>query len=228
MMSITGGAPKELLKLGRRTVLQRVVDEAREAGTTGVIVVNAPDKPGIEEAVAEMGADVSTRVQPEMRGLAHAILCAGVETDALVLLGDCVYDETSPSSRMANLILMGIDGAIAVETVPDDEVHRYGIVDINELGTIRRIVEKPQPSEVASRYAVAARYAFSNRFMAFLSNYVPDRLPHVSGEIGITEVINAAIAAGLEFKAVALQPGQARVDCGTPEEYAEARRRPWN
>lgn len=226
MAEITGGTAKELLKLGRRTVLQRVVDEAREAGATRIIVVNSPDKPEIDDAVAEMGSDVVVAYQPETRGLGHAIACAGADDDAIVLLGDCVYAGTSPAGRMANLILMGIGGCIAVETVPDEEVHRYGIAEIDEMGTVRKLVEKPKPEATESRFAVAARYAFSIQFLSFLAKQVSDS--NVEGEIGITEAMQAAINAGMDFKGVALQPGQQRVDCGTPEEYRDARRLHWD
>jgi UTP-glucose-1-phosphate uridylyltransferase len=226
MASVTGGAPKELLKLGHRTILARVAEEAREAGADEVVVVNSPDKPAIDEAAREVDARVV--YQPVMRGLGHAIALGSNEQDALVLLGDCVFAGGPPTGRMANLLLMGLDGAIAVEEVPEEEVHRYGIAEIDAMGTITSIREKPRPDETDSRYAVAGRYAFSARFLAFLRDYVEHHLPRRDNEINVTEAIAAAIAQGMEFKAVALQPGQQRVDCGTPEEYAEARRLTWD
>lgn len=225
MASVTNGKPKELLKLGGQTILQRVVQEARDAGADDVVIVNSPDKPLIDEAAAELGVRVV--YQHEMRGLGHAIAMAGAEDEALVLLGDCLFAGGAPSARMANIVAMGIDGAIAVESVPDEEVHLYGIADVDALGTITAIREKPRPEETESRYAVAGRYAFAPRFLAFLGDYVGQNLPHRSNEITATEAIAAAIAAGMDFKAVALQPGQQRVDCGTPEEYAQARWLNW-
>jgi hypothetical protein len=47
-------------------------------------------------------------------------------------------------------------------------------------------------------------------------------------EISLAALLQRGIAEGFEIKAVALQPDQSRVDCGTPEEYAEARRLPWD
>jgi UTP-glucose-1-phosphate uridylyltransferase len=225
MQSITGGAPKELLPLGRQTVLARVVAEARQAGADDIVIVNSPQKGEIDIAAAEMGCRVV--YQPAMRGLGHAIAMVEAESDALVLLGDCVFAGGSPLGRMSNLISMGIDGVIAVETVQDDEVSRYGILEIDGMGTVERILEKPKASETSSRYAVAARYAFSGRFLAYLNAYVSENGER-NDEINLTEAIVGAIERGFEFKAVALQPGQQRVDCGTPEEYAEARRLSWD
>lgn len=225
MAEITGGAPKELLPVGGRSILARVVEEAREAGADEVVIVNSPAKTGIDAVAPSLKATVV--YQPTMRGLAHALSMVPADSDALVLLGDCLYAGGSPLARMANLLRMGLDGAIAVETVPDEEVRRYGIVEVDGMGSITRFLEKPQPSETESRYAVAARYAFSQRFLDYLSGYVAHHLNRREGEINVTEVMAAAANEGFEFKAVALQPGQQRVDCGTPQDYIEARRLHW-
>lgn len=227
MQTVTNGAPKELLKLGRKTVLQRVIDEALDAEVDSIIVVNSPSKPEISEAVADQKG-VSVVVQPEPLGAAHALACAGVEDDALVLLGDCVYHGGSPCPRMHNLIRMGVDGCIAVEQVSDAQVRNYGIVEVNDFGSIKRILEKPETSQTTSRWAVAARYAFSIRFMSFLAAYVDTHIAHRESEINLTEVIVAAISEGYDIKAVALQGSQTRVDCGSPKEYDDARRLSWD
>ena len=235
MLGVTGGLPKELLVLGSRTVLERIIEEARGAGLDGALVVGSPEKPEVTEAVARWSqrefADfpLSVAFQVNPRGLAHAVASARVDDDALVMVGDVVYSGGSPSERMANLIHRGIDGCIAVEPVEEAQMHLYGIVEIDELnGSIKQVLEKPRPHETASRWAVAGRWAFSKGTMAFLDDYCqnPNRLANPK-EINLTEIINLAIENGMDFKAVALQPGQARVDCGSAEEYAAARRLRW-
>ena len=236
MTSVTGGLPKELLPLGSKSVLARVIDEAREAGLDGVTVVNSHQKSEVDDAIEEWSrtafADIPLRVQyqEEARGLGHAVAAALVDDDALVMVGDVVYQGGSPSERMSNLIHRGIDGCIAVEAIPVEELHLYGIVEINELnGSIARILEKPTPDQTESRWAVAGRWAFSKGFMAMLADYCEDpvRLSNPK-EINLTEVMNLAIEQGMDFKAVALQPGQDRVDCGSVAEYSAARRLKWD
>ena len=236
MTSVTGGLPKELLPLGSKSVLARVIDEAREAGLDGVTVVNSHQKSEVDDAIEEWSrtafADIPLRVQyqEEARGLGHAVAAALVDDDALVMVGDVVYQGGSPSERMSNLIHRGIDGCIAVEAIPVEELHLYGIVEINELnGSIARILEKPTPDQTESRWAVAGRWAFSKGFMAMLADYCEDpvRLSNPK-ELNLTEVMNLAIEQGMDFKAVALQPGQDRVDCGSVAEYSAARRLKWD
>lgn len=227
MASITGGAPKELLKVGGQTVLGRIVAEARSAGADRVIVVSSPDKPQLDEACKELGVEVAT--QQEMRGVADAISCARVTSDALIMMGDSIYHGGSPSARMVELIAKGIPGCIAVEQVTEAEMSLYGIVEVNPgTGQITRILEKPKPDQTLSRWAVSARYALSASLMNDLNTYAQDpEIRATKGEIGLTAMLNQAIELGADIKAVALQPTQARVDCGSPEEYDKARRMDW-
>jgi UTP-glucose-1-phosphate uridylyltransferase len=227
MASVTGGKPKELLKLGRQTVLERIVAEAREAGVDRIVVVGAPDKPDIDAAARSLGIEVAIQLEP--RGVADAIAAAKVEQDALLMMGDSVFHGGSPVARMAELIHKGIEGCIAVERVPEEHVSLYGIVEIDEgTGGIRRIVEKPKPEDTKSRWAVSARYALAGHLMSYLMHYCGDPLVlSRPGEVNLTRVLMAAIADGADMKAVALQPGQTRVDCGSPEEYDNARRMQW-
>lgn len=231
MAAVTQGGAKELLPLGRRTVLERIIDEALHADVDEVVVISSPEKPEIEDAIQSWTAgrfrEARLRVvhQHEPRGWAEAVFLAEAQDDVLVLLGDCVYHGGSPCQRMANLVYRGIEGCVAVEEVSEKDVPRYGICEINKLGSIERIIEKPQPTETQSRWAVAARYAFSGSLLAEMQQLYMDRS---GSDMPLTPIMAAAIVNGRELKAVALQPGQERVDCGTPDEYQAARRLPWD
>lgn len=227
MKAVTGGKPKELLRLGRSSVLGRVVQEARECDVDHVMVVSSPTKPELSISATEMGARVELQIKP--LGLAHAIAAASVEDDAVILLGDCVFHGSSPAPRLTELIRKGIEGCIAVQEVDDSGTHLYGIVEVDEgTGGIKSILEKPGPQMTQSRWAVAGRFAFGVRLMAFISEYVGQHPPQEGRELGLTEVLQYAIAQGFDLKAVPLQPGQTRIDCGSPEEYAAARWLQWD
>lgn len=235
MVSVTGGLPKELLEVGGRPVLARVLEEARSAGVDGVVVVNSRAKAEVDEVLGLWSrtqfADLPIRVayQEEARGLAHAVAAAGVDDDVIVMVGDVVFRGGSPCERMANLIFRGIDGCVAVEQVAEAQMHLYGIVELDDMtGSITRILEKPRPGDTKSRWAVASRWAFSRMAMELINDYCqnPARLA-MPKEINLTETINLAIEQGMEFKAAALQPAQERVDCGSAEEYLAAKRLQW-
>lgn len=236
MLAVTQGRAKELLPLGSRTVLSRIIGEARDSGLDGGVVVTSRSKPDIADSVVAWSqrefADFPLRVayQETPRGIGHAVWSTEVEDDAVVMTGDVVYRNGSPCERMANLIYRGLDGCVAVEPVDVSQVCMYGIVEIDEsTGAIIRILEKPDPDETASRWAVASRWAFSKLAMRLIGEFCqnPARL-ELPKEIFLTEIINLAIEQGMEFKAVALQPGQQRVDCGSSNEYEDALRLKWD
>jgi len=222
MLEITGGRAKELLPLGGRAVIERVIAEARIVSER-VIVVASPQKLDLIVRVEQLGAEVA--IQSEMKGFAHAIGCAGVEGDMIVLLGDCAINGESPVERMANLLHKGIDGAIALQEVSEGEVSLYGIAEIGDLGGIRRIVEKPTVADAPSRFAICARYAFAGPLTAFI-NQAAD-VWDGPGELGLTPILNAAIQMGFDIKAVPLPPDSKRADVGSPEQYQEARWWAW-
>src|SRR6185312_9949990 len=232
MQAITNGLPKELVPLGSIPVLLRVLLEARAVDPDEIVIVTRRDKPQIDEAVQRWSldplADVPIRVtyQEHATGAGPAIAEAGADDDAVVLFADCVFAPESPVDRLANLIARGVDGVVSVETVPDSEVSRYGIVELNEgTGAVKLIKEKPRIEETASRWAVAARFAFSKPALGFLSDYCRFHAAPGRPEVPITQVMNAMVAQGIDVRAAPLTDAQCRVDCGSPEEYREAMER---
>lgn len=228
MAAVTGGRPKELLTLGSRTILEHVVQEAVDIGCDRIVVVNAPGKPEIDALVLDRYAQPTPRVeiryQKSMRGLADAVASACLAEDAVILLGDTVVAPRSPAGRLAEALAKGAFAAVATETVPDDEVSRYGIVE-TDSGTVRRILEKPKPEETSSRQAVASRFAFSGRALTELSEFA--RSWEEAREVTLSDFLAQAIARGERVVAVPLSEDENRVDCGTPDEYAAAKELPW-
>lgn len=216
MRGVSGGS-KELLPVGGRSVLERVLQEAQEAGSEECLVVVSPSKadllahPGIERVMQEKAT-----------GLAPAVLTAKRLEPTLVLLPDTIFFPRSPSARLVKALARGFDIAIAVQPVSDDEVSRYGIVEWNpENGRISRILEKPRPYQTASRWAIAARFAISPRTLLFCKQRVAE-LEGGLAEIDLPPLLNEAIAAGHTALAVTLEADEQRLDCGNPEGYRHA------
>lgn len=218
MRSMTAGAPKELLPLSGHVVLWNVVEEARAAGATAVTIVSSPVKPELDQWASEHG-DVLLAHQLEQRGLAHAIAAAlPVEGVVLVLLPDTVFHPVSPCPRLV-AALATADAVVATEEVSDSQVRLYGIVE-SQGGIVSSILEKPMPDQTESRRAVAARYGLGPRMLEILIEAVESF--HGEGEIGLTEVLNRGISAGLRVVETSVPPGSTRLDCGSPEGYREA------
>ena len=148
-------------------------------------------------------------------GLGHAVLAArpiiGMN-DFAVLLPDVVLDPFTTDMTTDNLAFM-IDAfakdkhsQILVDKVADEDVHKYGIAQLNEgFSEVSReddkanantsfkvagFVEKPNLADAPSRLAVVGRYVFSNQIFDYLANTKAS----VGGEIQLTDAIDALIS----------------------------------
>lgn len=129
-------------------------------------------------------------------GLGHAVLCAesviGKQPFA-VLLGDEILVE-SPSRNtlleLGNAFLETGCSAVSVMNVDDKDVNKYGIAEVteraNSLFQVSRLVEKPQPHEIKSRWALPGRYMLDAKIFDHLRNLKPT----VNNEIQLTDALN--------------------------------------
>jgi len=215
-LPVTHAVPKELCPLLDVPTLQYVVEEAANAGVEEVILVTAPreekqaiaryfqdpppagDRPGLLR-LRELRERVriTTVVQPEPRGLGHAVLCArdavGDEPFA-VLLGDDVFQGPSPTAALGeSLVLEGGGGHITLLEVPMAHTHRYGIAVGESLGDGRLklsgVVEKPTQGTAPSRLAIVGRYVLPPQIFPILS----ETAPGAGGEIQLTDGLDKLI-----------------------------------
>ncbi len=164
--------------------------------------------------------------QGEPLGLGHAVLQAkeliNDEFFSVILADDFIKPNTSKVNVTKQLINAAIEkhaSVISVETVPDNRVSQYGIVDVestNDVAAINTIVEKPAIEYAPSNLGVIGRYVLSPDVFAFLEQTKCDK----SGEIQLTDALarflekpNNLYAATLDGK---------RYDCGHKLGYIQA------
>ncbi len=213
-LPVTRSVPKELLPILDRPMLQYVIEEAAEAGVTDVIVVTSPGKESVAEyfrprpdlearlagdaqllekvrAGADL-ADVSFVIQQEPLGLGHAVLTAreavGDESFAVILPDDIVDHTPGVLSQMMAAVAGEEDAAaVAVERVPWELVHNYGVVDSEPSGEGRHrvngLVEKPPPGTAPSNLSIVGRYLLPAQVFDCLERTPPG----ARGEIQLTD-----------------------------------------
>ena len=129
--------------------------------------------------------------QKEQNGLGDAIYYAryhGGNEPFAVLLGDSVNDSVIPiTQQMIDAYEQYRHSIIAVQQVPDEKVSRYGIVGGKFLSErimqVEEMVEKPQPAQAPSNWAVAGRYILTPEIFAAI-----EQTPRGKGnEIQITD-----------------------------------------
>ncbi|MFF7730633.1 UTP--glucose-1-phosphate uridylyltransferase GalU [Streptomyces sp. NPDC008001] len=137
--------------------------------------------------------------QGDPRGLGHAVLCAaphvGNEPFA-VLLGDDLIDARDPLlSRMVAIQRKHGGSVIALMEVEHAQIGLYGCAavkptDAEGVVQITGLVEKPDPAEAPSNYAVIGRYVLDPAVFDVLRETPPGR----GGEIQLTDALQALAA----------------------------------
>lgn len=213
----TKAVPKEMLTIVDRPIIQYVVDEARAAGIEHIVFVTGRNKHVIEDhfdiayeledtlkarnktAALELlenhrpqpGSTSFTRQQAPL-GLGHAIWCArdiiAQEPFAILLPDVIIKSKVSCLKQMVNLYDQTGGNIIAVEEVPEDQTHQYGIVELAEQinansSRISNMVEKPAPGTAPSNLMITGRYILQPEIFDLLSNQDTG----AGGEIQLTD-----------------------------------------
>ncbi|GAA3319046.1 hypothetical protein GCM10020331_024320 [Ectobacillus funiculus] len=131
--------------------------------------------------------------QKEPQGLGHAVWCArkfiGNEPFAVLLGDDIVQAEIPCLRQLIDQYETTSSSVIGVQTVPDNETHRYGIIDpLDSNGRryqVRNFVEKPSPGTAPSNLAIMGRYILTPEIFMFLEQ----QQIGAGGEIQLTDAI---------------------------------------
>jgi UTP--glucose-1-phosphate uridylyltransferase len=215
----TKAMPKEMLTVVDRPVIQLAVDEAREAGIEHFVFVTGRNKGVIEDHFdkqyelestlrkrgksAELdlleqdlpgAGQTSFTRQQEPLGLGHAVWCArklvGGEPFALLLPDMVMHAKPGCLRQMMDVYeSRGGGNVIAVEEVPWEQVHRYGVVGAKDWQgnafAIDRMVEKPKREVAPSNLIISGRYILQPEIFAEIEKQEAG----AGGEIQITDAM---------------------------------------
>lgn len=107
-----------------------------------------------------------------------------------MLLGDDIVQAEKPGLRqLMDEYEKTLSSVIGVQQVPEDQTHRYGIIDplTNEgrLYQVKNFVEKPKPGTAPSNLAILGRYVFTPEIFMYLDK----QQIGAGGEIQLTDAI---------------------------------------
>ena len=153
----------------------------------------------LEKVKAAAGmVTVNSVIQDSPRGLGHAILCSrelvGDEPFAVILPDDLIDSQVPCVAQLASLFSRTGKTIVALQEVPDDQTHLYGIADgelVEPLGDsdvyrIRKFVEKPPPGSAPSNLAVIGRYIL----VPGIFDLIEGQSPGAGGEIQLTDALD--------------------------------------
>lgn len=213
----TKAMPKEMLPIVDKPTIQYIVEEAVASGIEDIIIVTGKGKraiedhfdnaPELEQNLLEKDKiDILEKVQlssklanihyirqKEPKGLGHAIWCArnfiGDEPFAVLLGDDIVQSETPCLKQLINQFDETRSSIVGVQKVPDNETHRYGIIDPftteGRRYQVNNFVEKPPQGTAPSNLAIMGRYVLTSEIFMFLERQEQG----AGGEIQLTDAI---------------------------------------
>lgn len=164
--------------------------------------------------------------QKAMRGLGDAILTGesliGDKPFGVVLADDlCARDDDGPGvlAQMAAIYQQHQCSVVAIEEVPESEIHQYGVIkgEALEEGLFRvtDMVEKPARDEAPSNLAIIGRYILTPDIFDILRSTPPG----TGGEVQITDALKVQAKQG---RVLAYRFQGRRFDCGNIHGFVEA------
>jgi glucose-1-phosphate thymidylyltransferase len=209
---LTRGLSKQLLPVYDKPMVFYPLSVLMLAGIREIAIITTPeDQPQFRRALGDgsaLGLALTYIVQPRPEGLAQAYLLAERFLDgrpSAMVLGDNLFfghgltDLLAAADARAGATVFGYK-------VADPE--RYGVVEFDEDGRVRRLVEKPVVAP--SPYAVTGLY--------FLDGTAPARAaavrPSARGELEIVDLLESYRAEGL-LSVERMGRGYAWFDTGT-------------
>jgi UTP--glucose-1-phosphate uridylyltransferase len=137
--------------------------------------------------------------QGDPRGLGHAVLCAEPhvgDQPFAVLLGDDLIDPRDPLlQRMTEIQRQHGGSVIALMEVDPAQIHMYGCAAVETTADpdavrITGLVEKPEPADAPSNYAIIGRYVLDPAIFEVLAKTQPGR----GNEIQLTDGLQTLVA----------------------------------
>tara|TARA_B110000008_G_C16948448_1_gene555422 strand:- start:1239 stop:2051 length:813 start_codon:yes stop_codon:yes gene_type:complete len=242
----TKAVPKEMLPILTKPLLQYGVEEAISAGINNMAVVTGRGKRSIEDhfdnsyelesqllgTSKEFLLDEIKNIiekttftyvrQKKMLGLGHAILAGkpliGNQPFAVILADDLCDNPTKDVlSQMIEVYDKYNCSIIAIEEVPLNQAHNYGIISGEQIDDrlykVNDMAEKP--NNPITNLAIIGRYILTPDIFEILKKIKPDK----NGEIQITDALFHQAKKG---KLIAYKFKGKRFDCGGVEGYLRA------
>jgi len=210
---ITIAVSKQLLPIYDKPMIYYPLSVLMLGGIRDILIITTPqDADQFKRALgdgSQWGVSLSYVMQPSPDGLAQAYILAEEFLDgapSAMVLGDNIFFGHGLPEILAQADAQTTGGTVFGYRVSDPE--RYGVVDFDENGQARQIIEKPKVPP--SNYAVTGLY--------FLDNTASERAklvkPSARGELEITTLLETYLHDG-SLNVQRMGRGYAWLDTGT-------------
>ena len=210
---ITMGVSKQLLPIYDKPMIYYPLSVLMLGGIRDIAIITTPEDQSqfirLLGDGSQWGLQLTYIVQPSPDGLAQAYLLARdflAGAPSVLVLGDNIFFGHGLPEMLAAAAAKPQGGTVFGYRVSDPE--RYGVVDFDADGNVRRIIEKP--AKPPSNYAITGLY--------YLDGRAPDLAalvkPSVRGELEIADLLEIYRAEG-SLNVERMGRGFAWLDTGT-------------
>ena len=217
---ITMGVSKQLLPIYDKPMIYYPLTVLMLAGIREILIITTPhDQEQFQRTLddgSQWGVSLSYMVQPSPDGLAQAFILGEAFLDgapSAMVLGDNIFFGHGLPDLLREAGQSTQGATVFGYRVADPE--RYGVIDFDEDGNVRAIIEKPPVPP--SNYAVTGLY--------FLDGTAPARAkevqPSARGELEITTLLESYLA-DRTLSVKKMGRGYAWLDTGTHASLLDA------
>jgi len=220
---LTTHMPKPMLPVAGRPLIRNIVENLVAEGICQIVIVRGHQGREVMECLERWrkatkgGEDLEITFieQIERKGTAHAIGVAAGRFNAPFL---CINGDIVVSRGQISGLLWAHEGSgnhvVGLHEVPDPA--RYGIVQLDDEGSVKRIIEKP--AKPPSRLANTGLYLFKPSIFDTI-----EKTPlSPRGEFEITETINMTVGAGDTVRGFMFPKEEPYLDISVPWDLLRA------
>ena len=220
LLPITATRPKHLIKVAGKPILQYCLEAVKNAGIDEAVIVIHYMGEAIRQYFGDgekIGLHLSYVEQKAVLGTGNATSVAEpfVDDDFVLVYGDLLFGREA-IKKVVKLYKAGKSAAV-MAAVPVDEPENYGIIELEDDKTVKRIVEKPAVGKAPSSLANAGIYAFSKDVFSRLKATKAS----VRGESELTDAVTLLAKEGKAVLAAEVSKDD-WFDVGRPWDLLEA------
>ncbi len=214
--------PKVLHKVCDQTMVHYVIEAAKDAGATDVIVIVGYQGLLVKREILDV---VDFAEQREQLGTGHAVMCAkdkiGTEGDVVVLCGDTPLITAETIKKLREKHKHESNGVTVLSAIVDDPTG-YGRIIRDAEGNFLKITEHKDctEDELKVNEINSGMYVFNSEALSFsLDNLKND---NSQGEYYLTDTIQIIKSAGLKVNAMPVEDVNEILGVNTKKQLAEA------
>jgi len=219
---LTLAVSKQLLPIYNKPMIYYPLSVLMLANIKDILIITTPqDSSNYKRLLgngSDLGMNIQYKIQTQPRGLAEAFIIGKnfiKKDNVCLILGDNIFYGNNFSEKLKKSFINLENNNATIFAYPVSDPERYGVVQIDNKGRPKKIIEKPKKS--VSDLAVTGLYFYPNDVVEKVKKIKPSK----RNELEITS-INELYLNEQRLNLETLNRGFAWLDMGTNESLIDA------